>query len=85
MNRDATLPLPNYRRASERWPQAPALLQYHEAISSCIAGNGHGVVDPITMSLNESTIDDDALGGFVQLDYAASKDCATANVRHLAR
>lgn len=47
MNLDTTLPLPNYRRASERWPQAPALLQYHEAISNCIAGNGHGVVEHV--------------------------------------
>lgn len=47
MNLDTTMPLPNYRRASERWPQAPALLQYHEAISQCIAGNGHGVVEHV--------------------------------------
>jgi hypothetical protein len=47
MNLIATLPLPNYRRASERWPQAPALLHYHEAISNCIAGNGHGVVEHV--------------------------------------
>ena len=47
MNLDAAFPLPNYRRASERWPQAPALLQYHEAISLCIAGNGHGVVEHV--------------------------------------
>ena len=37
--------LPNYRRASDRWPQAPALAQYYTAISACIAGNGHGVVE----------------------------------------
>lgn len=47
MNLDATHPLPNYRRASERWPQAPALLRYHEAISNCIAGDGHGVVEHV--------------------------------------
>lgn len=47
MNLDVTLPLPNYRRASERWPQASSLLQYHEAISNCIAGNGHGVVEHV--------------------------------------
>lgn len=39
--------LPNYRRASDRWPQAPALAQYHAAISHCIAGNGHGVVEHV--------------------------------------
>ncbi|MDI1318566.1 MAG: abortive infection family protein [bacterium] len=47
MNLNATLPLPNYRRASERWPQAPALAKYHEAISNCIAGDGHGVVEHV--------------------------------------
>jgi hypothetical protein len=47
MNLDTTPPLPNYRRASERWPQAPALAQYHGAISSCIAGKGHGVVEHV--------------------------------------
>ncbi len=39
--------LPNYRRASDRWPQAPALAQYHAAINHCIAGNEHGVVEHV--------------------------------------
>lgn len=39
--------LPNYRRASDRWPHAPALTQYYSAICSCIAGNGHGVVEHV--------------------------------------
>lgn len=39
--------LPNYRRATDRWPQAPALAQYHAAINHCIAGNGHGVVEHV--------------------------------------
>jgi hypothetical protein len=39
--------LPNYRRASDRWTQAPALAQYYAAISHCIAGNGHGVVEHV--------------------------------------
>lgn len=39
--------LPNYRRATERWPQAPALAQYHTAIAHCIAGNRHGVVEHV--------------------------------------
>lgn len=47
MNLDTKLPLPNYRRASKRWPQAPALSQYLEAISKCIAGDGHGVVEHV--------------------------------------
>ena len=39
--------LPNYRRASVRWPQAPALTQYQTAIQHCIAGNEHGVVEHV--------------------------------------
>ena len=39
--------LPNYRRATDRWPQAPALAQYHAAINQCNAGNGHGVVEHV--------------------------------------
>ena len=39
--------LPNYRRASVRWPQAPALMQYQAAIEHCIAGNEHGVVEHV--------------------------------------
>jgi hypothetical protein len=47
MNLDPAQRLPNYRRASERWGQAPALSQYHQAISNCIDGNGHGVVEHV--------------------------------------
>jgi len=48
MNTSATTDaLPNYRRASDRWPQAPALAQYYAAISHCIAGNGHGIVEHV--------------------------------------
>jgi hypothetical protein len=39
--------LPNYRRASVRWPQAPALTQYQAAIEHCIPGNEHGVVEHV--------------------------------------
>ena len=39
--------LPNYRRARDRWPQAPALSQYFAAISHCIEGNEHGVVEHV--------------------------------------
>lgn len=44
MTTDALL---NYRRASSRWPQAPALAQYHAAINHCIVGNVHGVVEHV--------------------------------------
>ncbi len=48
MNTSATTDaLPNYRRASDRWPQAPALAKYYAAISHCIAGNGHGIVEHV--------------------------------------
>lgn len=40
-------PLPNYRRARDRWPHAPALAKYYGAINHCIAGNGHGVVEHV--------------------------------------
>lgn len=39
--------LPNYQRASNRWPQAPALAQHYGAICHCVAGNGHGVVEHV--------------------------------------
>lgn len=39
--------LPNYRRARDRWPHAPALAQYHDAINHCISGNGHGVAEHV--------------------------------------
>jgi len=39
--------LPNYRRATGRWPQAPALAQYHSAICHCIDGNHHGVAEHV--------------------------------------
>lgn len=48
MNTSTTaVALPNYRRASDRWPQAPALVHYHAAINHCIAGSGHGVAEHV--------------------------------------
>lgn len=36
---------PNYRRARERWPDAPTLSRCHEALSTCFNGNAHGMVE----------------------------------------
>lgn len=38
---------PNYRRAQQRWPDAPSLAKSHEALSSCFAGNAHGMVEHV--------------------------------------
>ena len=38
---------PNYRRASERWPDAPTLSRSYEALSACFDGNAHGMVEHI--------------------------------------
>lgn len=39
--------LPNYRRASERWPDASTLIEYYAAISAAAAGNNHGLVEHV--------------------------------------
>jgi hypothetical protein len=36
---------PNYRRAQQRWPDAPTLVKCHEALNSCFAGDAHGMVE----------------------------------------
>ena len=36
---------PNYRRAQQRWPDAPTLVKCHEALNACFAGNAHGMVE----------------------------------------
>jgi Abortive infection C-terminus len=36
---------PNYRRAQQRWPDAPTLAKCHEALNSCFAGDAHGMVE----------------------------------------
>lgn len=38
---------PNYKRAQQRWPEAPMLPKYYEALDACFAGNGHGMVEHI--------------------------------------
>jgi len=36
---------PNYRRARERWPDAPMLTRCYEALTMCFEGNTHGLVE----------------------------------------
>lgn len=38
---------PNYRRAHQRWPDAPTLAQCHEALRTCFDAKGHGSVEHI--------------------------------------
>ena len=38
---------PNYRRAQQRWPDAPTLAKYLESLNSCFAGNAHGMVEHV--------------------------------------
>jgi hypothetical protein len=38
---------PNYRRARERWPDAPTLSRCHESLVACFAGNAHGQVEQV--------------------------------------
>ena len=38
---------PNYRRAQQRWPDAPTLAQCHEALNWCFDGNAHGMVEHV--------------------------------------
>src|SRR5436190_9986140 len=38
---------PNYRRARERWPDAPTLSHCHEALTACFDGNSHGMVEHV--------------------------------------
>jgi hypothetical protein len=38
---------PNYRRAKERWPDAPTLSGCHNALSECFDGNAHGMVEHV--------------------------------------
>lgn len=38
---------PNYRRAQQRWPDAPTLAKCHEALRSCFDTNAHGLVEHV--------------------------------------
>src|SRR5262245_47657110 len=38
---------PNYRRAQERWPDAPTLLRCYDALNACFSGGAHGLVEHV--------------------------------------
>jgi hypothetical protein len=38
---------PNYRRAQQRWPDAPTLTKCHEALRACFDTNAHGLVEHV--------------------------------------
>jgi hypothetical protein len=38
---------PNYRRAQQRWPDAPMLAKCREALNACFDGNAHGMVEQV--------------------------------------
>lgn len=38
---------PNYRRAQQRWPEAPTLVKCCNALSACFDGNAHGMVEHV--------------------------------------
>ena len=38
---------PNYRRAQQRWPDAPTPAKSHEALRSCFDTNAHGLVEHV--------------------------------------
>lgn len=38
---------PNYRRAKERWQDAPTLSECHKALSQCFNGKAHGMVEHV--------------------------------------
>lgn len=50
---DLDLLAPNYRRAKERWPDAPTLTQCYNSLNTCFNGDSHGLVEHVK-SLVES-------------------------------
>lgn len=38
---------PNYRRAQQRWPDAPTLARSYDALNICFSGNAHGLVEHV--------------------------------------
>lgn len=44
---DLGIQAPNYRRAQQRWPNAPTLLKCYDGLDNCYGGNGHGLVEHV--------------------------------------
>ena len=38
---------PNYRRAQQRWPDAPTLAKCHESLGASFDTNAHGLVEHV--------------------------------------
>lgn len=38
---------PNYRRAKDRWPNAPTLAACYDSLNACFNGNSHGLVEHV--------------------------------------
>src|SRR5437879_3137534 len=38
---------PNYRRAKQRWPDAPTLARCYNSLNACFNGNAHGLVEHV--------------------------------------
>jgi hypothetical protein len=38
---------PNYRRAQQRWPDAPTLARCYEALNACFNSNAYGLVEHV--------------------------------------
>ena len=38
---------PNFRRATDRWPEAPTLANHYKALLDCYDGNGHALVETV--------------------------------------
>lgn len=38
---------PNYRRAMERWVDAPTLVQHYAAVAECFEGSAHGLLETV--------------------------------------
>ena len=38
---------PNYRRAQQRWPNAPTIMKCYEALVVCFSGSTHGLVEHV--------------------------------------
>ena len=38
---------PNYRRAQQRWPGAPMLVQSYDALAACFSGSAHGLIEHV--------------------------------------
>ncbi|MHC1700112.1 MAG: abortive infection family protein [Humidesulfovibrio sp.] len=38
---------PNYRRAQQRWPDAPTLVRCHDSLKACFNGNANGLIEHV--------------------------------------